>query len=141
MRKRLYTDREKWCPRCRKWRPLREFGESAYHPSGRKSRCRDCSKKFDAIYVKRYRQGMTDEEFASLWERQERSCAVCREPLPLQDRRACHADLDPATRVPRGLLCTRCREVLMKTKNNQALLAQLISYLRCFEAKRKEGRC
>jgi len=137
MRKRLYTDREKWCPGCRAWLDLGRFGGSSYHPSGRRSRCRECSRKQGTAYTRKYRQGMADSELLALWEAQRRRCAVCHEPIPHGDRRASHVDHDPATREVRGLLCSRCKAGVGCFQGNQIVIGELLGYLQAFERRRR----
>ncbi len=137
MRKRLYTEREKWCPGCKAWLGLEDFGVSSYHPSGRRSRCRGCSRRQGAAYTRRYRQGLPDSGLLALWEAQGRQCAVCHGPIPQGDRRASHVDRDPATREVRGLLCSRCRAGVGCFQGNQIVIRELLRYLQAFERRRR----
>lgn len=41
-RKRLFNDKEKWCPRCKAWLPLKDFMFNAGTPSGRQDYCAVC---------------------------------------------------------------------------------------------------
>ena len=135
--RRLYNDKEKFCPSCQAWLDLNKFGKSARHPSGRKSWCLRCFRKRNPAYVKKYRQVITDEEFSSLWEAQRRRCAVCHEPIPHGDRRASHVDHDPATRGVRGLLCSRCKAGVGCFQGNQIVIGELLRYLQAFERRRR----
>jgi hypothetical protein len=140
MKKRLYNDREKWCPGHQKWLPLEAFHKCRSHPSGRKSRCKACWREQNTPHIKRYLQGMTDEELLALWEEQGEKCAVCRDPIPFGNRRASHIDRDPATREVRGMLCSRCKIGIRCLQGSQVLLTAAIAYLRRFELKRKERK-
>jgi len=137
MRKRLFTDFEKYCPGCKGWKPLDDFGVLRSAPSGRRSRCKPCFRRQNAPHARRYSQGMDDAGLRALWERQGRKCAICREPLPLEDRHACHVDLDKATREVKGLLCPRCDLGMASFRESLAILAEAAKYQRRFEMERR----
>jgi hypothetical protein len=139
-RHRMFNDKEKWCPGCKAWLPLDNFGNCKSQPSGKRSRCKLCFKEQNTPHVRKYQNGMSDAEIVVLWEKLHRACAVCHDPIPSMDRSSSHIDRDPATREVRGLLCTRCDWGLASFRDNQIILQAAVDYLRRFELKRRERR-
>ena len=147
-RKRLFNDKEKWCPRCKAWLPLDSFGDkpSARSPSKKEPYCHECKKKYDdALFqTEKYRDkrntrqrwynrfkkyGKTREELEALMEAQNHQCAICREPIAFADGPRCHVDHDHITGVLRGLLCGRCNRGLGHFLDNVERLLAAVKYL------------
>lgn len=139
-RKRLFDSQIKWCPGCLDWRPLAEFGNCKSAPSGKKSRCKKCFQLQNAPHMRKYLYGISDEERLVMWEKQDKCCAVCHESIPLQGRYRTHVDTDPATKEPRGLLCSRCNYGLKSFHDSQVLLEAATKYLKRFELERRQRR-
>jgi predicted amidophosphoribosyltransferase len=140
MGKKLFNDREKWCPGCKAWLPLSDFHNCKTQTSGKKSRCKKCWKKQNAPHVRKYLNGMSDSELLVLWEKQHKCCAICQKPIPFLGRRLSHIDRDPATREVRGLLCSKCNWGMGSFKDNQAILTAAVEYLKRFEMERRDRR-
>jgi hypothetical protein len=140
MGKRLFNDKEKWCPGCKAWLPLDRFHNCKSEPSGKRTRCKVCFKKQNDPHVRKYLYGLTDTQLMALWEKQEKRCGICREPIPFRGGQASHIDNDRATGEVRGLLCPKCNRGLRAFQDNQVLLMEAAKYLRAFERERKERR-
>ena len=136
----LPDSRKKWCLGCRAWLPLEDFHNCKSMAGGKRSRCKGCFKKQNAPHMRKYLYRLSDEELGTRWERQERCCAICRDPIPLHDRKISHVDLDPATREFRGFVCVKCNWGLGGFRDNQVLLLSAIKYLKRFEMERREMR-
>lgn len=76
--------------------------------------------------------GITSEQYDTQLAQQSGLCAICHEP-PTTGKRL-SVDVDTVSGKPRGLLCTRCKSGIGFFKNNPALLAAAIEYIRAFEA-------
>jgi hypothetical protein len=140
MGKKMYNEREKYCPGCKAWLPLDRFHNCKSEPSGKRTRCKICFKRQNDPHVRKYLYGLTDEQLMALWEKQERRCGVCREPIPFRGGQASHIDHDRITGEVRGILCPRCNRGLRAFQDNQVLLAEAAKYLQKFEKERKERR-
>ena len=145
----------KECARCGASKPLDEFGrrsDSDNPKSWCKSCCRAYGRKWMAVTRtdkdKRARQnaqrrlwlnGLTQEKFDALIERQQCRCAVCLAPLDLSDPRKSPIDHDHRCCPPggkprcgkcvRGILCARCNTVLGMVVEDCDLLSRLASYV------------
>jgi hypothetical protein len=69
---------------------------------------------------------LTTEEYDSLLEAQEGSCAICTVPFELT---RAHVDHDHTTGHVRGLLCGSCNRGLGLLRDDKHLLARAIVYL------------
>ena len=67
-RNRLFDSQKKWCPGCKAWLPLDNFGNCKSQPSGKRSRCKLCFKEQNTPHVRKYQNGMSDTEIVVLWE-------------------------------------------------------------------------
>ena len=112
MGKKLYNDHSKYCPGCKAWLPLDSFHNCRSEPSGRRTRCKKCFKEQNDPHVRKYLYGLDDAQLMALWEKQERRCGICREPIPFRGGQASHIDHDHATGEVRGILCPRCNRGL-----------------------------
>jgi hypothetical protein len=114
-RLRLFNDKEKWCSACTSWLPLDAFSKLKREPSGRATYCRLCKKKknqkwgykHQKKYTHNHLYGITLEEREILWEKQNRCCGICKEPIPVQGNKS-HLDHNHDTGKVRGLLCPTC---------------------------------
>ena len=104
---------------------------------GRK-RCKPCHKKKMKIYYKtdhykmlrrrgmrKYRHGITDEQFVILLNNQNYQCAICGDIIT----HASHLDHDHKTGKIRGILCPQCNHGLGQFKDSIFNLSKAIDYL------------
>ncbi len=86
------------------------------------------ARKRHNAYGRKYRTGVSTEQFEKAWEEQKGLCAICATPLKLgvggHATDHCHA-----TKKFRGLLCMLCNTGLGKFKDSPELLAKAIDYL------------
>jgi hypothetical protein len=80
-------------------------------------------------YMRSYLYGITEDEYASMMERQGNACAICRSSeWPGKGNRP-HVDHDHATGKIRQLLCTRCNTGLGQFDDDPSRLRAAAEYL------------
>lgn len=87
--------------------------------------------------ARKYRYGLTPEQYASLSDAQGGKCAICgAAPVEMYSRpgarkRPCHlyVDHDHETGAVRGLVCNQCNMGLGSFRSNPAFLSAAIEYL------------
>lgn len=137
----------KRCSRCKEWKSYTEYYTAKegtwldnHHPY-----CKPCyakySKKARATNIDRVRAqvrfrrfGITPEEFDSLLETQNKTCAICHLPESSIDGRTgkvrtLAVDHDKHTERVRGLLCMSCNRALGWFRDNPQYLQSAINYL------------
>ena len=139
-RPRLFNDEKKWCPGCRDWIPLSNFGNCKRMPSGKRSRCKKCFKEQNAPHMQKYLYGLSDRHRQELWDKQNKCCAICHEPISIIKRTDSYLDYDRITKEVRGLLCHRCSLGLRNFQESQMLLAEAVKYLNRFDIARKQRK-
>lgn len=109
---------QSYCLECRKnW--SRQYRET---PSYQKLAIRSKAKRF----------GMTYEEVIELFEKQNKSCAICNKEQPLLSHSGydtLHIDHCHATGKSRGLLCTHCNTALGKFRDDPVRLRTAADYI------------
>ncbi len=70
--------------------------------------------------------GLTTEQYRTLLDKQEGTCAICSQDAPA---RALHVDHDHETGEVRGLLCNNCNRGLGLLKDDVVVLRSAITYL------------
>lgn len=112
-RKRLFNSFEKWCNKCRSWRPLDAFGENRRTASGKQDYCKTCHGAYsDTFWGKvatidktlKEKFGMEPGEYLEQWKVQEKKCLICETALILYQRDT-HVHIIGAKKV---LLCAKC---------------------------------
>ena len=143
---RKFNDKEKWCPRCKKWLPLGDFADkpSADSPCKKQPYCQTCTGDYNKTkepeyrirrnaYQRRYirivKYGLTPEQVKERLEKQQFKCAICEEPITFE---TCQVDHDHATNRVRRLLCGLCNRGLGNFKDSVKLLEAAVRYLRAF---------
>lgn len=140
------------CTKCKKPKPLSEFGRDLRRQDGVMARCKDCrreeckawrSKKPN--YEKdRYRKdpaghrerhlvrkyGVNSADYDALLKAQGGACAICGKV----QSRAFDVDHDHAGGVVRGLLCTNCNRMIGHAHDSAERLRRAADYL---ESSRK----
>jgi hypothetical protein len=134
-RKRLFTDREKWCNRCRGWLSLDAFGTNRRNASGKQDYCKTCHgsgtttwwekvASIDKLLLTKFQ--MQPGEYLDQWRHQERRCVACKAALILYQR---------DTRVHalgqrRLLLCADCDKGLTAFHDDIGVLQRVIALLK-----------
>ena len=116
-----------------------EFSElnTKIRAGGGKFCCNDCYKEFrsknkkdprelNRLYQKKYKYGLSKEDYYSLFETQQNKCAICGDSF---DETKAFVDHDHQSGKVRGLLCTRCNTLLGMAKDNVEILKSAIKYL------------
>lgn len=78
------------------------------------------------------RFGITRQEYAELFHRQDGKCAICKQPetaMRLGKVKALAVDHDHKTGRVRGLLCSDCNTGIGKLKDDTKILQSAIRYL------------
>ena len=82
-------------------------------------------KELNRLYQKKYKYGLSKEDYYSLFETQQNKCAICGDSF---DKTKAFVDHDHQSGKVRGLLCTRCNTLLGMTKDNVEILKSAIKY-------------
>ena len=118
-----YNDKEKYCPKCKDWKPLESFPKKKNSASGRDSYCYPCFKEYRRKWVRNKFYGITDEEFNKAFEEQNGSCALCGRYNKLVIDH-CHK-----TGKFRGLICSLCNSIIGRVDDSIELLQKAILYI------------
>lgn len=110
---------EKWCFRCRQWKPGAMFSLDASRGGGRSSSCKSCTS--EASTASRYK--MSRNEMAKFRANRGHCCEICN------SKRNVVIDHDHKTGRVRGLLCTNCNSAIGKFKESRPLFLKAIDYL------------
>jgi len=135
----------KLCHACGDEKSLDEFWNNANRHDGKQTQCKGCAtarrkKKLaervpeddarksrrNADSHMRRRYGIDVDGYERMLDRQQGTCAVCRNKCT-RDNLA--IDHDHQTGAVRGLLCWRCNGALGKARDSVELLTKLIAYL------------
>lgn len=115
-----------------------------------KSQCKECEQILNTKrYFKKYskneahrrraykytlknRYGLTQEDYATLYNNQEGKCLVCFKVFPslLEQRKGLVVDHCHSSNRVRGLLCTRCNVGMGQLGDNIEFLSNAIKYLK-----------
>lgn len=80
-------------------------------------------KKWNAVYFRKRTFGLSDADYLSMLEKQNKLCAIC-----FNGRKLCVDHCHKTGRI-RGLLCRQCNTVLGNSYDNRAVLQSAIEYL------------
>ncbi len=72
--------------------------------------------------------GITESEYIDLYHKQNSSCAICEESVPLWGK-GTHVDHCHSTGEVRGILCHHCNLMLGNAKDDTIKLQKAIKYL------------
>lgn len=152
----------KRCARCGEEKPRTEFKVNEYRNGRtyRRSYCRECAKlersdwyhkKGGADYYKQYRKakpsvsakasrrlrlkkayGLTEADYARMFEAQGGKCALCGDP---PSKKALAVDHDHTTNRNRDLLCHKCNPALGSLNDDPALLRKAADYIEYHRSK------
>lgn len=110
---------EKWCFRCRGWKPGIDFSTDVSRFGGKASSCKACTS--EASTASRYR--MTRKELKKFRDDHGHRCGICSSGTNIV------IDHDHNTGRVRGTLCQNCNSALGKFKESRALLMMALLYL------------
>jgi len=120
-------------------KPRSHFTKNKKHKNGLQSKCKKCANEDAKLRYKKdngdkmswnmrkYRYGITKNDFMKLKDKQFGLCTICYEKLP-EDKKI-HVDHDHETGKVRGLLCPRCNIAVGIFENNKNLIGNIVDYL------------
>jgi hypothetical protein len=82
----------------------------------------------EALYQKKSKYGLTEEEYKGLFNKQENKCAICG--CEFNKNNKGFVDHSHVTNKVRGLLCTKCNTLLGMANDNIEILEKAIKYLK-----------
>ncbi len=136
-RKRQVTAPLQRCKVCNVDKPISAF--EGWRHNRPRSNCRKCiyeRKRQDPSWparrlaiIRKYKYGITPEQFEWLMNRQNKRCAICIEPLITSDKRRVALDHNHNTGVVRGILCYGCNWGLGHFRDDPQRIRHAIRYL------------
>ena len=142
----------KRCLDCKGLVSFQYFTKDASQKDGRSIYCQSCQRRRQKAYKKRtpekqksykrkhysseksrdyslrYRYGMTLDQFNTMFEKQDRRCALCKSDK--SDGKNFVVDHCHKTGKIRGILCSYCNRALGMLKDDPDMLSRAIIYLR-----------
>lgn len=95
--------------------------------------CGSCQR--EAVRDGRYRKlGISREQYLAILHGQCGACAICgeQEQPVAGTHRGLHLDHDHETGKARGILCSRCNQLLGRVREDVSLLMKFVDYLRLY---------
>jgi hypothetical protein len=118
----------RWCPRCRSYQPLENYGKSKSKSSGVAAYCRPCTSRMMHERLLDRQYGLSVSDYQEMMRLQNGRCAICMDPP--DPRRRFSVDHDHNTGAVRGLLCVRCNKYLLGCSDDSpTLLRRAANYL------------
>ena len=106
-----------------------EYGRRSYRRMSPEKKAAKAAKQYPAHIRRRY--GLTVEELATIREKQDDRCALCRREGKITTRRnKLFVDHNHATGRVRGLLCLSCNQALGVLGDSVERLDRVVRYLR-----------
>jgi hypothetical protein len=129
----------KKCFTCKEIKSISDFRYKNTAADGCSSSCKTCENKravewrkenpeWLKDYNRKYKYGITKEQWDALFAKQGNKCGICGETTPGSKRDWC-TDHDHKTGRVRGILCHRCNLILGKAEDNAVLLLTASKYL------------
>jgi len=119
-KRRRFNDKEKWCPACKGWLPLDQFGINSARLSGKTDRCKvHTQANWHAVEY-----DLSPEQYAAMRNKQRERCAICG-----SSSRLC-VDHNHKTGFVRGLLCVPCNVMLGRLNEDFTVFERAIHYLK-----------
>lgn len=125
-------DGKRWCAGCQKYRAIKFFGQSSAGPY---SRCKPCYRKQQhASRVKR-QYNITADAYEAIKAHQGGTCAIClvatgrSKALAIDHDHSCCPDKSSCGSCVRGLLCTRCNQMLGHGRDEPEFFLRAAEYL------------
>jgi hypothetical protein len=130
----------KTCCRCKTEFPLSKFVKDKNRKDGLYPVCKDCSKIYARYhratypeksqgYTRKYKYGITNEDYDKKINEQGNACAICQTKTPGGNKESFFIDHDHQTGKVRGLLCRSCNLMIGHARDETQLLAMAIDYL------------
>ena len=133
---------DKYCPKCKSFRPRTHFFKDKTKPDGLQTWCKSCNAAYqaayraahnadNAAYKRRRRYGLTPEQYQTMLAVQGSACAICRRPfdLTIGTPNSPHIDHDHDTGALRGLLCGSCNRAIGFLQDSPNLTWAATQYL------------
>ena len=108
---------------CRK-----EESKDYYYNRGGKEKAADRYKHMKRTYILRNRYGITEDDYKTLFKKQEGCCAICGADYSTSERNL-DVDHDHNTGIVRGLLCNNCNRGLGHMQDDIKILENAVRYL------------
>jgi hypothetical protein len=137
----------KKCSKCEEVKSLSEFSRNSAARDGHLSRCKVCKAEYDRLrwdanrdellvknrqryheQGKLWKYGITNEQWAVLFEKQGECCSICKTKSPNKNQWC--TDHDHATGQVRGILCHHCNRALGLLGDSSSNLLSALEYLR-----------
>ena len=122
------TEDTKYCPQCKKVKPLLEFYFCKVGTKFTQGTCIKCEKERSKERHIFKDFGITLKDYDKILEKQDNGCKICGIKIPGGQGRF-HIDHDHVTGKIRGLLCSNCNLALGNAKDDIKILAAMIQYL------------
>lgn len=103
-----------------------KFCSSACYQEYRRNHRKD-SKEANRLYQKKNKYKLSAEEYYSLFQKQNNSCAVCG--VLFDNHNRAFVDHSHSTGAVRGLLCIKCNSLLGMANDDIKILHKAIEYL------------
>lgn len=145
----------KTCVACDLEKSIDNFWASCQVNGGISNQCKQCAgqastrwRQRDKVHarnviqngIRRRRYGIDEQTFLLMLDAQGRGCAICRCELdPSSNTRKIHVDHDHATGRVRGILCHGCNSALGLLKEDVAIFAAAIRYLRRYSCDERNN--
>lgn len=129
----------KRCSRCLLDKEISDFNNDKAGKLGKHHYCKDCIKATRSPYSYSKSKstglsrayGLTKEQLAVMYKKQNGKCAICREPKPVVSvRKGLYVDHCHRTKKIRGLLCPKCNTMLGMAGDNIVVLKNAIQYIK-----------
>lgn len=117
----------KLCASCDQVKPRDHYNPFPRNADGLHSYCKECRRRRNRREKLARRYGLTEKGYATLREKQDGACAICRRACPLG---RLSVDHDHATGSVRGLLCRRCNAGLGNFDDSPEQLTRALAYLK-----------
>lgn len=111
----------KTCSKCQIEKKGDDFANNATRADGKEVWCKQCR----SFGIRENKYGINEVEYKKKWNNQNGKCAICFKDVDNLYVDHCHA-----TSVVRDLLCGSCNLVIGNCKENPAVLASAILYLK-----------
>ena len=143
---------QKQCTKCKEWKNYDQFYALKKRRDGLNSHCKKCQneagKKWRTdnpdCHKNRYwknpekehgrhlkkKYGIDENEYAAMLDAQDGVCAICSSG---KGSRRLAVDHDHETGQVRGLLCTRCNQLIGNAKEDPEIMRRAIEYIEFFK--------
>ena len=119
----------KICCKCKTSKSLDDFYKNRATRDGYHKQCKSChiTKKQTRAFKLFYRYKLTEEKFNSIFEAQNKRCAICRTFIP--SKKGWVVDHDHLTGEVRGILCNKCNTGIGLLLDNSNIIYLAFKYL------------